>query len=299
LPIVAIAAALGIAMCTDAALADVEKGTAVVHTTSGRVFVGELDARSNQQTLVLRMGSAGMRLLRPIEWRRVSSLRVDGKPVRPEDLLRDWEQNGWPVDAEELPAPSSPHPAPQLPAPTEQAQDFRDAGSYHDEGSTLPIVRSLAIESQIGRWSGAADNDGILVRIYPLDASGNLVPVDGTLEIDLIGQQAARQTQGEPFPELGRWTQRVSPADFDSRGAVYRFPYQAWHPEFDLQFSFQAVVHARLSVPGHGVFDDTASMVTVRPYSTTRDRLQMYNGRRFFPQERTTRGQNDSGSPNP
>jgi hypothetical protein len=45
------------------------------------------------------------------------------------------------------------------------------------------------------------------------------------------------------------------------------------------------------------VFDDTADMVWVRPYSATRDRLQMHTGGRFFfPWERTSRGMNDSRS---
>jgi hypothetical protein len=43
-------------------------------------------------------------------------------------------------------------------------------------------------------------------------------------------------------------------------------------------------------VPGHGVFDDTATMVRLRQYDSTRDRIQQYRGIRFFPQERTTRG---------
>ncbi|MFH1923324.1 MAG: hypothetical protein ABIP48_25965, partial [Planctomycetota bacterium] len=77
--------------------------------------------------------------------------------------------------------------------------------------------------------------------------------------------------------------------EFGLLGAKYRFPFQAVHPEFDLELAPYAAVHARLSVPGEGVFEATESDVRVRPYSATRDHLQYTTGQRFFPLERTGR----------
>jgi hypothetical protein len=186
-----------------------------------------------------------------------------------------------------------------MPRPPGPSEVFDSANPARGQRAidAWPPARSVSIEAWAGKWTSYVDNDGIAVRIFPLDAYGNIVPVAGTLEVDLIGTQSASMTRGEPFPRLARWVQRVNYQDVGGDGAVYRFPYQAWHPEFDLQLGSLGAVHARLSVPGQGVFDDTASMVWVRPYSSTRDRLQMHTGGRFFPDlERTSRGMNDSRS---
>jgi hypothetical protein len=97
-----------------------------------------------------------------------------------------------------------------------------------------------------------------------MDAYGNIVPVNGTLEVDVIGEQPAHRTYGEPFPPLLRWATKVRPEDVGANGATFRVPFQAWHPEFDLKLGSMGAVHARLSVPGQGVFDDTATMVWLR-----------------------------------
>jgi hypothetical protein len=268
-----------------------------VRTQLGRIFIGRLDPLSTHQTLVLRSGSYDMHVLRPIDWDQITELRVDGQPSSPDMLLRQLDSSGWPPGPESLPVP----PAPELPAPSETRADVRTpapsrvvpVATQYDEPQPLPVA-TLYIDAWAGKWSWGADNDGIFVRIFPLDQYGNLVPVNGTLEVDLIGTQYATFTRGEPFPPLAHWAQIVSPDDMHGNGAVYRFPYQAYQPEFDLQFGSLGIVHARLSVPGQGVFDDTATMVRVRPYSSTRDRLQMHRGGRFFPNERTQRGMNDS-----
>jgi hypothetical protein len=270
----------------------------VVETASGRVFTGQIDHRTTSRQLVVRSGPDDMHLARWIEWGRVARVRIDGKPYTASELLARFDAEGWPRVAEELSQPKASTPRPPAPRPPgpSQAFDAEAAGGERVE-EAWPVARSLHIEAQSGKWSGYTDNDGVVVRVFPLDANGNVVPVGGTLEVDLIGSQSASLTRGDPFPQLARWVERVDPRDVGSDGATYRLPFQAWHPDFDLQLGSLGAVHARLSVPGQGVFDDTASMVWVRPYSATRDRLQMHTGGRFFlPQERTSRGMNDSRS---
>ncbi len=86
-----------------------------------------------------------------------------------------------------------------------------------------------------------------------------------------------------------RWTVRVTPDQFGADGAVFKFPFQSVHPEFDLKYGPWGVVHAKLSVPGNGTFEASDSMVRIRPYSEVRDRSQQINGQRFFNTERVER----------
>ncbi|MBI3838547.1 MAG: hypothetical protein HY288_11525 [Planctomycetia bacterium] len=267
----------------------------VVETLSGRVFTGQIDIRTSREVLVLRMGTRNVTFVRPIDWNYIVRIRIDGKPLTPPELLRRFEASGWPSSNQDLPeAPASPANPPRLPGPSDESPDESSATAL-DSVQPLPPVSSLHIEASVAKWNSGADNDGVLLRVFPLDAQGNIVPVSGTLEVDLIGQQEATLTRGEPFPQLARWGQLVDAQDVGANGATYRLPFQAWHPDVNLQLGSSGTVHVRLSVPGQGVFDDTATMVRLRPYSSTRDRLRQFRGTRFFPQERTTRGTSDSG----
>lgn len=119
---------------------------------------------------------------------------------------------------------------------------------------------------------------------------GNLVPVSGTLEVELIGERRGPAMITQDFPLLARWVQQVRPEDLGPSGAVYPLAFQAIHPEFNRDVGSQGLVHARLSVPGQGTFEATASMVRIRPCSSLRDHLQQLQGSRFSPYERTERG---------
>ncbi|HEV3021992.1 MAG TPA: hypothetical protein VGX76_05975, partial [Pirellulales bacterium] len=289
-----LAALLGLAIGSLGA-ASQETAPILVETVSGRVFTGQIDIRTSRQVLVLRTGTQNVTIVRPIEWKCVVRIRLDGKSLTPVELLQELEASGWPRSNQDLPeSPPSPQKPGRLPGPSDELSEEGPASAL-DSAQPLPPVSSLHIEASVAKWNSGADNDGVLLRVFPLDAQGNIVPVGGTLEVDLIGQQEATQTRGNPFPQLARWGQPVDAQDVGANGATYRLPFQAWSPDVNLQFGSYGSVHARLSVPGQGVFDDTATMVRVRPYSSTRDRLQQFRGSRFFPQERTTRGTSDSG----
>ncbi len=273
--------------------------TVVIETVSGRVLTGEIDHRTTRDQLVLRSGASDMYLTRPIAWSAVARVRVGGKPLVPSELLARLDAEGWPQPVPPEPAPSMDAPRPPVPQPPAPGDVFDEERTDRSAQSfePWPPARSMAIEAAVGKWSSYVDNDGVVVRVFPLDAFGNIVPVSGMLEVDLIGTQSANLTRGQPFPQLARWVVRVNPQDVGGDGATFRLPFQARHPDFDLELGSFGAVHARLSVPGQGVFDDTASAIWVRQYSPLRDRLQMHTGGRFFrPQERTSRGMNDSRS---
>jgi hypothetical protein len=148
----------------------------------------------------------------------------------------------------------------------------------------------VRIDAYVANWDQDVEVDGLVVHVFPLDCDGLVTPVDGTLNVTLVGQQLGAVRDREPFPHLGQWTRAVCLEDFGPAGAVYRLPFQAVHPEFDLRVSSGALAHARLIVPGSGTFEDSQATLRIRPYSAFRDHLQQRRGTRFLPVERTGRG---------
>jgi len=257
--------------------------TVTVEVASGRNFTGWVDPRTDEAELWLRWSRGTMAVLRPIDWERVIEAQVGGDTVSREELFKAVAPKqeivpvGEPVEPPRpkvfrVHAAGSPRARPTHSTPDSGAAMTTRVG--HREA--LP-VRSLEIDAWVANWDGDVEVDGLVVEVRPLDANGAVVPVHGTLAVNLIGCR------------LGRWTRLVRPTEFGLPGAKYRFPFQAVHPEFDLELAPYAAVHARLSVPGRGVFETTESDVRVRPYSATRDHLQYTTGQRFFPLERTGR----------
>ena len=259
-----------------------------VRLASGRTFTAELDTRTDASLLYLRWRQGSASILRPIQWDRVVRVHVAGGQLSGgefHELVKQWRRD-VPVRPEEAairnrPVFSSP------PDPGQSAPAASDAPQREPE---TPRVRSLAIEAVIANWDADVENDGLLVYVYPLDAGGAIVPVRGTVEVELTGERTGIIKRAQPFRRVGRWTRRVRFEDFGPDGAVVRLAFQSVHPEFDLEYAPHGAVGVRLSVPGQGTFETTASTVRIRPYSVVRDQLQHATGRRFFGHERTGAG---------
>jgi hypothetical protein len=269
-------------------------GQITVSVASGRVFNGEVDPQTDRDLLWLRVGDGPIVVRRPIEWGRVVRVRQGEKELSPDELRALAQTSKDATNATLLPAPPVP------------AEDWTMAKTWLTAPGAAPIgdranpsagvvrvgspqVGSLQIDAELGHWTAGVETSGIVVCIHPTTADGSLMPVDGTLAVDLIGQTPASQGQGDGLSTLGRWTQAVRVADFGPLGAVYQFPFQAVHPDFDLELRAHGLVHARLIVPGQGTFEASQAMVRLRPYSSVRDRLQQNTGSRFAPIEQTDR----------
>lgn len=266
--------------------------TVTVKTASGRQFTAQVDNASTAARLWLRADRPGIRMLRPLDWDQVVQVRAGEQLMTGAEFRALIEAKRWPVASDPFVDTSDTPPQPN-PRPTAPREN-RDQAS--DARPDLPIgpapVRGVHLDAYVANWDAGVEVDGVVVHVYPLDMFGGLAAISGTIEVELIGQdQTATRTRGEPFPQLGRWVQPMAPADFGPDGAVFLLPFQALHPEFDVELARLAVVHGRLTVPGDGVFDDTVGMVPIRPYSAPRDRLQQLRGTRFFSNEVTTRGQ--------
>jgi hypothetical protein len=257
--------------------------TISVRVASGRVFVGQLDARTDAGQLWLRSGHDSLVLLRPIQWDRVVQVSVADQDLSGEEF-RQIVRTVKPAD----PASETRVAGPKEITITGGHESDVAPEAVRAEPPELPRVRSLAIDAAVANWDADVEVDGLVVHVYPLDEGGRLIPARGTLQFDLTGQREGEFRHWQAFSPLGQWTEQARAEDYGPQGVVYRLPFRGIHPEFDLAVAPHAALHARLSVPGLGTFETTESMLRIRPYSAVRDRLQLSTGSRFFPQERTT-----------
>jgi len=253
-----------------------------VHLASGRSMIGTFDPRSDASQLWLRSRQGPMTISRPIDWDRVVRAEIAGQTI-------SGQQFRSVVAAVRVVRPvAEGDPAPLV-------QPVRDGASARPEPpppEPPAKVRSLLVEADLANWDSDVEADGLVVRIAAVDETGRLASVDGTLEVELLTDLTGPVRQPQPFRQIGRWTRRVQAGDFAVGSAAYRLEFQGVHPEFDRQVAAHGAVHARLSVPGQGVFEATASTVRIRTHSPVRDRLeQATDGRhRFFPAELTGDG---------
>jgi len=262
-----------------------------VRVKSGRTFVGQIDAQTDARELWLRFDAEGAAIYRPIRWHRVVSATVDGQQLSAEQLQSHVAQR-WSRRTVALLPPES--------SVATWGANGTTSNSRHAEpeqpalGAVAPI-RSLTAEAFAANWNNTVDADGVVVEISPRDAQGRPTEVEGVLEATLIGEQTVNtsivpHSAGLIVRELGRWSTNVRPEDFGGGTAAFRFPFQAIHPQFDLDIGRFSLVHVRLTVPGQGVFERTVENVRIRPYSIVRDEIQRQTGQRFLPNERTSRG---------
>ncbi len=280
--------------------------TVAVGLASGRVFVGEVDPRTNAQQLWLRSEKPGIAICRPIDWDRILLARhgdqeLSGDELRAaaDDLKSAPPEQLEGGDSKSLPSPPAPHQdesaaaegrnVEPLPAPREWIPDYRIANYIRASRARDIQVQSISIDACVANWNQTVETDGIVVHLYPLDGMGGVVPVDGTLDVDLIAAVPAGAPLGVPFPEIGRWTVRVTPDQFGPSGAMFKLPFQGAASGIRSERWTLGLVHARLNVPGNGSFETSRAMVRIRQYSAVRDENQQINGQRFFDVERVDR----------
>ncbi len=252
-----------------------------VHLASGRVIAGVIDARSSDEALWLRRGDQDTNIARPIQWDRITEAFQNDEAIAIEDL------RSLAKAAADDPEAS----VERVPWQGVFAMPARDA---IDAEIILPDVRSFAFDAYHANWDADVESDGLVLIVYPLAADGLLVPVSGSLEVELIAPEVRRfqdapQGRGLTLERIGQWTVAIAPEDFTPSGIRVELPFQALHPEFDTKILPHGLVHARLVVPGDGTFDSTADFIRIRPWSPLRDKYWRDTGRRFFPSEQTGR----------
>ena len=226
---------------------------------------------------------------RPIVWDRIVSARYQAKDL----AAAEFKQLAQQIKSKR----SAIEPASRTDASSNQVTRDGEtmAEQAHQALARTSPVRSVAIDAVAANWDSDVELDGLLVRVFPLDGYGQAVPVQGSVNVELISHRSetARSKyvshRGQQFPQVGYWTRQVHAGGEASEGTILRLPFQAMHPEFRTDLAAHGVVHARLVVPGQGVFETSINLVRTRPFSPTRDQLQQLTGRRFFASEQLGR----------
>lgn len=261
-----------------------------VWLTSGRTFTASVDAKSNDQQLVLRFGEGDVTIRRPIDWQRITKAEQNEQPLAIDDLKALAKKAASEPVAEQ---PAEPRPAP----PAYQGV-FAEPKPQAVMGMALAPsepIRTLAADAFVANWDRDVENDGLVVQLYPLDRGRQITPVNGTLEVELFAPELRRfheapHSRGVTMEQIGRWSAGVNSSEITNRGYTFELPFQAVHPQFSDRTLPSGIVHVKLSVPGEGVFETTLDLVRIRPWSPLRDGMYRNTGRRFLPTEQTGRG---------
>jgi hypothetical protein len=250
----------------------------VLFLQDGRVLSGEPDPATSPERIWIYRASTNVLLRSSFAWHDVASTEVGGQQ------LSTIELKGRLIGAalaEPLPPTfpygTQPHVASQvLPVPDVWIE---------------PRVASLQMTAVLANWDSDATLDGLEVWIQPLDEAGIPVAIGGQLDMTLYGQRALLQPFSQfavppiEFPELERASHIVSKRHFGPQGAVYRLEFDSFHPQGDLSLAPEGFLHARLGIPGQGVFEANLPRVLLRPIVPFRDALQLETGRRIFRRE--------------
>jgi hypothetical protein len=276
-----------------------------VRLAGGRSFTAAIDPRSDSTKLWLRFSADSTTILRPIAWTAVVAATAEGRDLTVDDLRRRAEAARAAVTTPGPAAAPAAKPMPRVlvtrgaPAePIRQAGGVRpwnvpSAGivpaAYYTPG---PRVVSIAIDAQMVGWDADVEADGLLVEVTPIGDDGASLPVDGSVEIELVGPALPPLSRGNAFGVLARWTRQLRADDLAAAAGTYRLrlPFQGYHPEYEFNPSRHGLVHVRLLAPGHGSFEASADAVTLRGFTPVRERMEQAFGTRFLPTERTLYG---------
>jgi len=281
------------ALAAVAAAARAAEPQVVVDVASGRQFRGTLDSTSSSDHVVIRNEQAGVTLRRPIRWERVVGATLDGAPI---DVAALRERVQGSADRGQGTGDTRQGTGDRGQKSLLRKIEMRGQAEMNAEPSVeevpLPRVATVGFYPSIANWDADVETDGVLIDVAPLDINGRLVPISGTLEVELFAPQRrtldlAPQSGGDTIELVERWTRAITPDDFGPSGVRLRLPFGAITPELQPNWTawHYGLVHVRLSVPGHGVFEDSRDGVRIKPFAPNRDRLEMKTGQRFLSTE--------------
>lgn len=235
----------------------------------GRTVAGQVDARTDEQSLWLQTSEGRAWLSVPYAWSEIAGLQLDGKPVERDQLLEQLRD----IAAEE----------PTL------------AVLGEPEDSVLPLApplgaprraTSCSFVAELANWDADVEPDGYLVAVTVLDQCGRAMAVRGTLSAKLVGEQTDDRGFAVEAVELERWSDRVEISQFEYGPAVFRLPFRQIRPEVDIDLCPGAILQVEIGAFGHGRMAASAG-VPLREFNPLRDTFQQQTGSRFFAGERS------------
>lgn len=252
-----------------------------VETHDGRAFSGQIDSRSSEQALWVRQEENGIVLASRVQWEDVSSAMIDGEAVAIGTLASSVRQL----------ASASP---PGM---------LVEYGPHPELIAAAPLVKrhgritSLEVDARLVNLDRTAEPDGYEIVIAAIDEYGHEVPVRGNLYVRLQGERNEHYSGRIRFENLQQWSQPVREHDFVDGLAMYVLQFRrGFGTEFDDELRPDAQLNVRLGVFGDGNFSATVP-VPLWEFSPFKDRLQMFDGSRFFRDEITHRTRHLSNDP--
>jgi hypothetical protein len=237
----------------------------------GRSAAGQVDQATSADRLWLRRESNRVTLVSGFSWNEVIQGSVERRALFGDDV-QTWALKN------------------RTPAPTFRDLKAEPAAAVPETTRTVAPVATLVIEAVVAQWDNDSQTDGVRVFVSPLNAQGQIVPVQGQIEFTLV-TETEKLSGGQSgsliptFTELERKSFIVRPRHFTRGPAVYEIPFTGQHPEFVTTLAPQALLHARLGVPGRGVFEASTANVCIRECNRFRDQLQYYTPSRQLPLE--------------
>lgn len=263
---------------------------------SGREFCGYVDPRTGDDRLWLRSEGTAIEVVRPIDWQRITGAELSGNQLSVAELREMADQLKSPSGLKALRLRSVDE---DNAAPGNAADGPQE--THAEQTDSANPIRSVDFDAQIANWDGDVEPDGLLIHLFPLDGNGDTTRVNGTLWVELIAPRRYKydqvpQGRGQIIGSIGRWSRTIRDTDLTTRGVIVKLPFQATHPSFDDDIGTYGVVHLRLMVPGHGVFEGSHDGVrTRRVFTPTRDALLPSTTGRYLHTERTGRSKRSWG----
>jgi hypothetical protein len=256
--------------------ADSTRQALQIETHDGRQLAGVMDARTDKQSLWLRIEDQNIVMSVPVAWDDVASASIDGDSMDVDDLKSRRSEMASAATQSfagevELAAVNA-APAAVTPVSSVSASSARH-------------VRNLEIVcAELVNLDRDVEPDGIEVSIAALGARGLPLAVRGSLRATLVGERRRATSSEIEFGELGRWTQRVRPEDFVDGVATYDLRFRATTPEWEFDIAPDAILTVELGATGHGHYAASAP-VALRQINPLRDQMQLYRNSRFAPVE--------------
>lgn len=254
------------------------------------------DAATDDQFLALRSSSPGILLRRFVPWRHIVKANVR-EQVLTSDALKSLLKKkplgrGDPVLSDGIHSSPTTSNMEADGVPFAADTDLAPVAEYQrPSNDRRHRVATLGFTATAANWDHDVAFDGIRVVVRPLNAFGDVIPVDGYITLKLFGQKYVpvgsvrdnRQTGA--LPALEKWSQKVRKQEFGLQGAVYQFPYRRTNPELVDDLWSIGLTHASLSVRGQGVFRASDDITALREFGPYREWHNQLTGTRFLPAE--------------
>ncbi len=276
-PIVAVLLSLTVVLHLRQTVAAEPSNWVNVLAASGRSFTGNVDERSDETTLWLRVDHGASRIWRPIRWEAIKEVRLGKRELkRAEALALATKAPARPLRRQVAPAGNR--------TMAEQADQWLEPARP---------VSGIDFDVRAGNWDNDAAVDGLVAGLRVVDPQGHALAVAGTIEIELVAVRyrgnRSQPTRGRsPVGTVARWTRTFSAQQVE-QGATWRLPYGGEHPQRNTNWKSNGLVLVKVTLPGHGTFTASRDFVRLRPQSPTRDEHFRVTGSPFLAGERAGR----------